>query len=247
VLALKGFGRRIMEIKIGYCPWNEKNSSTTNTALNYYGWVDLAHYELEKLSTWEESTSKYHQCPAFTNYVNQFYVVRNSVDIILRWDRVNKVLHSNLSYECHNSFVRLHWGDFDPETANPIVALSNSFVFVSDHDVYIEMLPPFNDIDKAWRLIPGSFNIGNWYRPFITTFEMLENEIHIPRGQPMAYVKFRTPNIKDKIKLVKIERTEQLEHAVNSSLTLKHFIPKISWRIHNSINKLKPKTWFTKK
>lgn len=247
VRVLKGFGRHTMEIKIGYCPWNEKNHNTTNTALNYYGWVDLAYYDLERLSTWDNTDSKYNQCPAFTNYVNQFYVVRNSVDVTLRWDKVNKVLHSDLSYECHNSFVRLHWGDFNPDTGRPIVALSNSFVFVADEDVYIEMLPPFNDIDNAWRLIPGSYNIGNWYRPFITTFEMLEDEIHIPRGTPMAYVKFRTPNVKDKIKLVKIERTDHLEHVVNSSLSLKHYLPKISWKIHNSINRLRPSTWFTKK
>jgi hypothetical protein len=236
-----------MEIKVGYCAWGEKTHNTTNNALNYYGWLDLAHYELEKLSTWEDSVSKYNQCPAFTNYVNQFYVIRNTVDVTLRWDKNNKVLHSDLTHECHNSFVRLHWGDFDPDTGNPIVALSNSFVFVSDHDVFIEVIPPFNDIDKSWRAIPGSYNIGNWYRPFVTTFEMLEPEIKISRGQPLAYVKFRTPGIKDKIKLVEIDRTEQLEHAVNSSLTLKHYIPKISWKIHNSFNKLRPSTWFGKK
>jgi hypothetical protein len=141
----------------------------------------------------------------------------------------------------------LHWGDFNPETGKPIVALSNSFVFVSDHDVYLETVPPFNDIDKSWRLIPGSYNIGNWYRPFITTFEMLENEITINRGQPLAYLKFRSNSLKDKIKLIKIDRTENLEHAVNSSLTLKHYIPKLSWKIHNSFNRLRPKTWFVKK
>ena len=236
-----------MEIKVGYCPWSEKTVNTTNTALNYYGWNELAQYDLEKLSTWDNSDSKYNQCPAFTNYINQFFVVRNTVDVTLRWDKINKVLHSDLTYECHNSFVRLHWGDFNPETGKPIVALSNSFVFVSDHDVYIEVLPPFNDIDSSWQLIPGSYNIGNWFRPFVTTFEMLEDEITIPRGQPMAYIKFRSSNVKDKIKLEKIDRTTQLEHVVNSSLTLKHYIPKLSWKIHNSFNKLRPSTWFNKR
>jgi hypothetical protein len=112
---------------------------------------------------------------------------------------------------------------------------------------YCKRFPAFNDIDISWRLIPGSYNIGNWYRPFVTTFEMLTDEIKISRGQPLAYVKFRTPEIKDKVKLVKIDRTEHLEHVVNSSLTLKHYIPKISWKIHNSFNKLRPSTWFKNK
>lgn len=232
-----------MAIKIGYCPWFEKNNQTTNTALNYYGWADLAYFDLEPLDTWESSESRYHQCPAFVKYVKNTFVLRNTVDLVLRWDKPNGVLHSNLPFEAHNAMVRLHWQDFDKDTSVPIVAISNSFVFVADQPVYVEFLPPFNHIDPAWRLIPGMFNVYSWQRPVITTIEMLENEVILKRGQPMAYIRFRSNDPSDKFVLKKIERSEKLEHAVNSCLTLKHYMPKLSWKIHNAVNKLRPKRW----
>jgi len=232
-----------MRTKIGYCPWQEKNQNTTNTALNYFGWFDLAHFELERLDTWDNSSSRYHKCPAFTQYVKEIYVIRNSIDIELTWDKANKVLSSNLPFESSESFIRVHWQDFDPEQARPIVALSNSFVFTSDKPVFLELIPPFNDIDNSWRLVPGSFNIYSWQRPIVTTFEMLEDKVKIKRGRPIAYVKFRSENLNDKFLLKKIERTNELEHAVNSCLTLKHYMPRLSWKIHNTFNKLRPKKW----
>jgi len=238
------FGLAIMEVKVGYCPWIEKNPSTMYSGLNFYGWIDHAHFEPEQLDTWRGSDSRFHQCPAFSKFIRQFYVIRNMVDIELSWDKTNKVLSSNLSYEHSQSFVRLHGQDFNLDTGYPIVALSNSFVFVADVDVYVEVFPPFNHIDNSWRIIPGSFNIGKWQRPVITTIEMLEDRVSIKRGQPIAYARFRTDNLKDKIKLEQIPRSEKLEHIVNSSLTLKHYIPKISWKIQETFNRLKPKSWF---
>ena len=139
--------------------------------------------------------------------------------------------------------VRTHWGDFDEKSGRPIVAISNSFVFVADQPVYIEFLPPFNHIDNSWRLIPGMYNIYSWQRPVVTTIEMLEDTVVLTRGQPMAYIRFRSDDPTDKFVLKKIDRTDKLEHAVNSCLTLKHYMPKLSWKIHNAINKIRPKRW----
>jgi hypothetical protein len=232
-----------MTIKIGYCPWFEKNNQTTNTALNYYGWADLAYFDLEPLDTWEESTARYHQCPAFVKYVKNTFVLKNTTDLVLHWDKYNKVVSTNLPKEPADAMVRPHWGDFNPDSDRPIVAISNSFVFVADQPVYIEFLPPFNHIDHSWRLIPGMFNIYSWQRPIVTTIEMLADEVILKRGQPMAYIRFRSDDPSDKFVLKKIERTDQLDHAVNSCLTLKQYMPKLSWKIHNTINKLRPKRW----
>jgi hypothetical protein len=232
-----------MAVNIGYCPWFEKNNQTVNTALNYYGWADLAYFDLEPLDTWEGSTSRYHQCPAFVKYVKNTFVLKNTIDLKLQWDRNNAVLSSNLPHEAHNTMVRTHWGDFDEKSGRPIVAISNSFVFVADQPVYIEFLPPFNHIDNSWRLIPGMYNIYSWQRPIVTTIEMLEDTVELTRGQPMAYIRFRSDDPTDKFVLKKIDRTDKLEHEVNSCLTLKHYMPKLSWKIHNTINKLRPKRW----
>ncbi len=113
-----------MAVKIGYCPWFEKNFRTTNTAFNYYGWADLAYFDLEPLDTWENSTSRYHQCPAFVKYVKNTFVLKNTVDLVLQWDKYNKVLSTNLPKDAADTMVRTHWGDFNPDTDRPIVAIS---------------------------------------------------------------------------------------------------------------------------
>jgi hypothetical protein len=232
-----------MAIKIGYCPWFEKNHNTTNTALNYYGWAELATLDLEPLDTWDNSTARFLQCPAVIKYIKNTYVLKNTVDLELTWDKNNSVISSNLPHEASNAMIRTHWGDFDPVNGRPIVAISNSFVLVADQPVYVDFFPAFNDIDPSWRLIPGTYNIHSWQRPILPTIELLQDKVIIKRGQPMAYLRFRSEDPKDSFSLQKIERTDKLEHVVNSCLTLKHYMPKLSWKIHNAINKIRPKKW----
>jgi hypothetical protein len=62
---------------------------------------------------------------------------------------------------------------------------------------------------------------------------MLANEVNIKRGQPLAYIKFRSKNPQDLFKLVKQDRTAELEHLVNSSITVKSYQPNLSWQIVN--------------
>lgn len=220
-------------VRIGYVPWFEKSPHTSNGSFNYYGWSEIAQFDLEKLDTWQDSKKGFMKCPAFVKYVDQTWVIKSTVDLDIRWDHVNKVLHSNLPEAAHHAMIRTHWGDFNPDTEHPIVAINSSFLFVADDDVWIDFLPPFNSIDNTWRLMPGSFNIKNWQRPLVPTFEMLANEVNIKRGQPLAYIKFRSKNPQDLFKLVKQERTEELEHLVNSSITVKSYQPNLSWQIVN--------------
>lgn len=222
-------------IQIAYIPWFEKSPFTNCGTVNYYGWSDIAQFELEKLDTWKDSTKGFMKCPAFVKYVDQTWVIKSTIDLDIRWDNCNKVLHSNLPESAHNAMIRTHWGDFDSQTERPIIAINSSFLFVSDDDVWIDFLPPFNDIDSTWRLMPGSFNINNWQRPVVPTFEMMADEIHIKRGQPLAYIKFRSKDPQDLFKLNKQPRTDELEHLVNSAITVKSYQQNLSWKIVSGI------------
>ena len=72
---------------------------------------------------------------------------------------------------------------------------------------------------------------------------MLETSVSIKRGQPLVYLRFRSEDLKDSFYLEKIERTHQLEHRVNSCLTVKHYLPNLSWKLHNTLNGIFPKKW----
>lgn len=220
-------------INVGYIPWFEKSPLTFGQGpVNYYGWADIAHFDLEKLDTWRGSKLGFMNCPAFVKYVEQVWVVKCPIDVTIKWDKYNKALLSNLPSMAHDAFVKVHWGDFDPDVDTPIVALNAAMLFFSDEpDVWVEQLPPFNHIDPAWRIMPGSFNIHNWQRPVVPTFEMFDEEISFKRGQPLAYIRFRSKDPLDTFKPIKQERTEEHDHLVNSSVSVKSYHPKLSWKV----------------
>jgi hypothetical protein len=173
------------------------------------------------------------------NYINNTFVLRSIIDLEFEWDHLNKVLNSNLTGPSHDLMLRVHYEDFDHEKGNPIIAISSAFVFVADQPVYVEFLPPFNDIDPAWRLIPGHFNIHSWTRPVLPTIEMLEKKVKIKRGQPLAYIRFKSENLRDSFTLERIPRTRELEDAVNGCLSVKSFMPNLSWKLHNTLKRTK--------
>lgn len=228
-----------MAVKIGYCPWFTRDMYTDMSSTHNPEWVESTYFELEKLDTWKDSTSRFLECPAMISYINNTFVLKSLVDLELEWDDRNKVLLSNLLGPSHELMLRVHYEDFDPNTGLPIIAISSSFVFVADEPVYVEFLPPFNHIDHNWRLIPGHFNIHSWTRPVLPTIELLNNKVTIKRGQPLSYIRFRSENLKDSFTLQRIERTRELEDAVNGCLSVKSFMPNLSWKLHNTITRTK--------
>jgi hypothetical protein len=232
-----------MAVKIGWCPWPEKSHLTSSNSAMHWGYGELVTIEPKRLDTWDNSHSGFTKCPAFTTYTNNTYMICSAIDVELTWDPINKVLNSNLQQAAHDTFINLHQKDFVPDVDPPIVATMSSMLFVADQPVIIEMTPPYNHIDPAWRAMPGAFNIYNWFRPVIPTFEMLHTKVSIKRGQPLLYVRFRTENLKDNIVLERIERTEQLDNLVNSCLSVKTYQPNLSWKIANTFNAIRPKNF----
>jgi hypothetical protein len=231
-------------ITIAYTPWFEKTNSYSETDPVYNdSWTGLINYELEKLDTWKDSKSNYIKCPAFVSYTDQIWVIKSAFDVNLKWDNVKKLLTSNLPPNAHNLLIKSHVGDFNPYSGLPIAALNNSIIFYADEDVWVEALPPFNHLDNTWRFLPATFNIFNWQRPVVPTFEMLTDEIKISRGQPLAYIRFRSSNPLDRFKLVKQEKTKELEEVAKACSSLKFFQKNTSWKIVTGVipNKLRPK------
>lgn len=235
-----------MAIKIGWCPWPEKIHQTNDGAAAYWGHAEVLAIPPARLDTWENSYSGFTKCPAFSTYTASTFMMFSNIDLELSWDPVNKVLNSNLPQHAHNTHVNLHTQDFVPDVDPPIVAIMSSILFVADQPVVIEMMPPYNHIDPAWRMMPGSFNIYNWFRPVIPTFEMLHTHVSIKRGQPLMYIRFKTENFKDNFVLERIERTKKLDHLVNSCLSVKSYQPSLSWKISNSFNPIRPKSLLKK-
>ena len=86
-----------------------------------------------------------------------------------------------------------------------------NYIFFSE-DLEITTTPAYlhnTDFQTKLTYIPGSFNIGKWFRPIEGAFEMKDTiaDMNIANGDPMYYIKFHTD---EKIKFVRFEFTPKL-------------------------------------
>ena len=73
---------------------------------------------------------------------------------------------------------------------------------------------------KYGAIVPGTFDIGNWYRPIIPEFNLWadNNYFHIQSGEPLMYWHFNTDK---EIILKRYERTQKLSDIADSLVGFK--------------------------
>ena len=71
------------------------------------------------------------------------------------------------------------------------------------------------------HLIPGQFNISNWFRPLIPSYSIYDNgRFTLDKGDDLFYVKFDTDK---KINFIEFYFTDTLKDIVKSSLEIKRY------------------------
>ena len=98
----------------------------------------------------------------------------------------------------------------------PVLQVSAPWRFVTDEQVWISQLPPFNHYAAApWPglLIGGRFPLRDWPRLLMWAFEWwdCDKELVLKRGDPWFYVRFETPTPDRPIRLVEAEMTPALK------------------------------------
>ena len=77
------------------------------------------------------------------------------------------------------------------------ITLSLSWIFFCEEPMTVEITPPyFSNAEhlKYGSVIPGTFDIGGWFRPYNAEFILNKNtdELVINPNEPLFYVKFHT-------------------------------------------------------
>ena len=91
-------------------------------------------------------------------------------------------------------------------------------------------IPPFledNEINKRCLCVPGTFDIGKWFRTteFAFYFKENENEFKIKEGDKFMYIKFHTDK---KINFKQFRSSEKIEQYSKDILNAKKYrIPKL--------------------
>jgi hypothetical protein len=227
-------------IEIGWTPYKYSDYEKSPYEMEF---IDNVYFEPEKLSNFYENTkSLFKLCPANTQFLKNFWVIKSPFDLTLNINRKEKTCYINQNQRFFNTFVSMRWNQFT-ETDLALCSFNFCYLFVSDKPVMIEVYPAFlHEQVKNTRFINGSFNIYKWQRPVDFSFEILnDNEpVEIKREQPLFYVKFLSNNIEENFKLKNIEWTDELLK-LNKKTQIANWVKGLSWKLLKIGNKGRPK------
>lgn len=133
-------------------------------------------------------------CPAFSNKYKKTYVFRSA-----------QPCHYEYDYEDDNRTIntlgdrsyRLSGNRFQALSFGPSLEFGFYNLFFADEPLTASFTPPYYHEPKYTKygaVIPGEFDIGQWFRPFNFEIQTWKNkgEIIIEEEEPIFYVEFKT-------------------------------------------------------
>ena len=154
----------------------------------------------------ENKYENFIDCPAFQNTVKNTFVVRNTIDASLLINDAGIFPTTEDSNDATSFWLK------KASSRNlGVVNYHLNYIFFSE-DLEITTTPAYlhnTPFQTQLTYIPGSFNIGKWFRPVEGAFEMKYDsaDLTIKLGDPMYYIKFHTD---EKINFVRFEFTPKL-------------------------------------
>jgi hypothetical protein len=156
------------------------------------------------------------QCPAFKDYINNIFILRSEYDYDFFIENNKVIVNEKLINITENSLIMRNWED-------KLFSFSQHFIFFTEQEsLNIDLLPPFledNNISKKCSVIPGTFNIGKWFRNIDFAFYLRKeyNNFSIKVGEVFYYIKFNTD---EKINFIEFKNSELIKSLIKESNTL---------------------------
>jgi hypothetical protein len=172
---------------------------------------------IKHISQERNTAVEYLTCPAFLEYYKNAFVFRSPIDMVIT------VINGTVSLESNK--VCISRAKQNGVFSTLVVDIQT--LFLTEESVTVEQLPAAMESTlPLFRIIPGEFNIGKWIRPVTFSFEIVDNtqSLIIKRGDPLFYVRFRTPDNK-KIKLVRTKETSNIRDLATICVHQKYKTP----------------------
>ena len=202
-----------------------------------------AYFQPEKIAEiYKDTKSRFKLCPANTQFLKNFWMIRSPFDVELNVNRKEKTCHINQNQRFFNTFINMRWNEFE-DTDLALCSFNFQYMFVADEPVWIEVYPAFlHGEPKNTRFINGTFDIYNWQRPVDFSFEMLDDTkpVIVKRGQPLFYVRFISKKLNDDFKLQEIEWTDELLK-LYKRCSPQNWVEGLSWKLMKAGNRHRPK------
>lgn len=137
-----------------------------------------------------ENGSNFFQCPSFINNTKNIFVFKNPLHSKFKIQDDNVVATSKTHIKStieHDASIK----------NNLLMVYGLHFYFFSEEDLEMSISSPYfqkTDYLQYGAVVPGSFNIGSWFRRIDFEINLWDNvkEIEIKEGEPLAYFSFKT-------------------------------------------------------
>lgn len=200
-------------------------------------WSKAISLPIERLDAFELKKGGIQECPAFQFYYKNTFVLRSWHDFKIKL--TNTGIRSNMPTATgHESAFTLH--------EDNSISIMHSYLFKTDKPTWVEILPAFYHPNSAMRVYPGTFNIHSWTRPVMPAIELIEDVLEVKRGDPLAYLRFRTEDVSESFSLKLEEDSESIksmQERAASSVIVKDFQEGLSWKLASRTMGVK-KPWY---
>jgi|GEM_PF-1825280 len=172
----------------------------------------------------DQSIPGYLKCPSFLGACNNVFVVRNAVHVNARVAGLRQFTAVDQESVDSVTLVRER-----PPTrlGYRIIGYWLHPLFFSTEPLMMAVMPAFmhhSEAQTKMGYIPGAFDIGKWYRPVDSAFELHPgvNQFCFKAGDPMFYVKFFT---EERVRLIRYNVTEELEAISHGCTRFSSYVP----------------------
>lgn len=150
--------------------------------------------ELTKLRTPDAGTRTYFSCPAAGDMMRNSYVFKNTIPSEYEYDFtgenrvVTPVLPTYMNWEIRRN---------PTITTGPLINFMMHWSFFAEEPLQASFTPPMlhkPGYTKYGTIIPGTFDIGQWFRPYTFEAQMWEQKgkFIINEDEPIFYTEFLT-------------------------------------------------------
>lgn len=232
---MKNILKKLVMTKIGWFVLEENPS------------MELLAHTPEPLDILKNNNAGYKYCPATNHYFSNTFVIKSPYTLHLEFVNSNLAIkETSLNMEVAKNLIRLDSPQIWHSPTRPIFQMDLFQGFVADESVWMEVTMPTMDSRSRklpGRIIPGEFDIYSWQRGLSYSFEWLDinSPFIIKKDDPLYYVRFRSKNLSEKFKVVKIQETPELNKSRVRCENSKFYYKDKSWTLMKFNRLLRPK------
>jgi len=156
-------------------------------------------------------------CPAVRDILENTFSFSSSAAADYTYDEKNKTFISRIKSYIGFDEART------PSLKNKLqITLSLSWIFFCEESLKVEITPPyFSEADhlRYGSVVPGTFDIGKWFRPYLAEFVLKENtkELVVKNDEPIIFVRFMTDKNIVLKRFVMDEKLKRIERSCAAS------------------------------